>query len=266
MIFSRWNIFRRTSCCWRCTSLFTDNWFTSPNLMNALKERGIRLCGAVRRNRKGLPEIPDSSIKSLRRGEWLQRQKGDMTLAVWKDQKVMWLLYNHCSPTETSALQRWNESSERVSVGCPLAVHDYFFHSRSVDVINQLHYAHLLGRKAKCCWPRLAWWLLDVCVINAYKLWSLRHTPPDHLSFRISLMNELLSQYQAHRRASQAAAYPLKEIPSAADHYPERSAAERDCVVCSHQPRKRVQSSFVCHVCRVHLCVGPCFGQYHAKL
>jgi hypothetical protein len=89
--------------------LFTDNWFTSPALANALAERGIRLCGAVRRNRKGMPAIPADDINALDRGEWLQRQKGDATVAVWRDQKPLWVLYNHCSPGESASLERWND-------------------------------------------------------------------------------------------------------------------------------------------------------------
>jgi hypothetical protein len=84
----------------------------------------------------------------------------------------MWLLYNHCSPSETASFDRWNDAGRKVSVGCPRAIQDYFYGARSVDVLSQLHYAYLLGRKAMRSWPRLAWLLLDMCVINAFQLWS----------------------------------------------------------------------------------------------
>jgi len=75
--------------------LFTDNWFTSPALLLALQHKGIRCCGSVRRNRKGMPALPAEETSALRQGQWIQRQKGDTSLAVWKDQKVVWVLYNH---------------------------------------------------------------------------------------------------------------------------------------------------------------------------
>jgi hypothetical protein len=81
----------------------------------------------------------------------------------------MWLLYNHCSPSEAASLERWNDSGHKVHIGCPRAIRDYFYGARSVDVLSQLHYAYLPGRKARRSWPRLAWWLLDMCVINAFK-------------------------------------------------------------------------------------------------
>jgi hypothetical protein len=244
--------------------LFTDNWFTSPALLLALQQRGIRLCGSVRRNRKAMPAIPEADVRALGRGEWIQRQKGDATVAVWRDQKTMWVLYNHCSPGETASLDRWNEAGRKVSIGCPRAIRDYFYGARSVDVLSQLHYAYLPGRKARRSWPRLAWWLLDMCVINAFKLWSKGQQHPGQLHFREELMHELLKQLPAEQlpRKRGAGRHPAHALAS--DHFPERVSEKRDCVVCSHQPDRRVESRIVCNACQVHLCVGQCFARYHA--
>jgi Transposase IS4/DDE_Tnp_1-like zinc-ribbon len=244
--------------------LFTDNWFTSPALLRALQQKGIRLCGSVRRNRKGMPAIPAEEVLALNRGEWLQRQKGDATVAVWRDQRCMWLLYNHCSPGEAASLDRWNDFGHKVSIGCPRAIRDYFYGARSVDVLSQLHYAYLPGRKAQRSWPRLAWWLLDMCIINAFKLWSIGQDHPSQLRFREELMHQLLEQLppdslpRKHGGRSRAAG------ESVIDHYPDHSAADRDCVVCSSQGGKRKRSRTICSACRVHLCIGECFRAYHA--
>jgi hypothetical protein len=240
--------------------LFTDNWFTSPTLMEALAHRGIRLCGSVRSNRKGMPAIPEAAVRSLGRGEWLQRQKGDATVAVWHDQKTLWVLYNHCSPLEAASLDRWGEHGQRVSVGCPRAVRDYFYHARSVDVLSQLHYAYPIGRKARRCWPRLAWWLLDMCIVNAFTLWSMGQVRASQLDFREQLMYELLAQMP--QRDARAPLNPATAL--AKDHFPAHSDLKRDCVVCSHEPDRRVQSRVVCHACNVHLCIGDCFARHHS--
>jgi len=244
--------------------LYTDNWFTSPALLHALAQRGIRLCGSVRSNRKGMPSIPPADIRALGRGEWLQRQKGDATVAVWRDQKTMWLLYNHCSPTETASLERWNDAGRKVSVGCPRAIRDYFYGARSVDVLSQLHYAYLPGRKAMRSWPRLAWWLLDMCIINAFQLWSKGHQHLGQLRFREELMHDLLKQLPSESvpRKRGAGLHPAHALAS--EHFPEHAGSERDCVECSRQPDARVQSRFLCHACQVHLCIGSCFSRHHA--
>jgi hypothetical protein len=249
----------------RAHILFTDNWFTSPALLLALQHKGIRLCGSVRRNRKGMPAFPEADVRALRRGEWIQRQKDDATVAVWRDQRTMWVLYNHCSPEETASLQRWTDAGRKVSVGCPRAIRDYFYGARSVDVLSQLHYTYLPGRKAQRCWPRLAWWLLDMCVINAFKLWSMEKEQVSQLQFRQELMRQLMEMLPVEQKPVRDAARPHPVGALAQDHYLDHAALRGDCVVCSSTSPKRVRPQFVCAKCQVHLCVGPCFASYHRK-
>src|SRR4051812_23423743 len=188
--------------------LYIDNWFTSPAVLDALKQKGIRCCGSVRRNRRGMPKVAEADIRALGRGEWIQKQKGDTSLAVWKDQKVVWVLYNHCSPGETTSLERWSEAGNKISVGCPQAIRDYFYNARSVDVLSQLHYAYAPGRKAQRSWPRLAWWLLDMCIVNAFKLWSIGKNRPSQLDFREQLMHELLKQLPPEQQPRRHGGHP----------------------------------------------------------
>lgn len=244
--------------------LYTDNWFTSPTLMNALKARGIRLCGSVRNNRKGMPKIAKAAVKALGKGEWIQRQKDDMSLVVWKDQKAVWVLYDHCSPKETASLNRWGNEGEEISIGCPRAIRDYFYGARSVDVLSQLHYSYPIGRKARRCWPRLAWWLLDMCIINAFKLWSIGQSRPKQLDFREQLMHALLQQLPPDQLPRKHGGHPRAPGALATEHYVEAAGGQGDCAQCSHQSKHRARSSYVCHTCRAHLCLGECFALYHS--
>lgn len=116
-------------------------------------------------------------------------------------------------------------------------------------------------------WPRLAWWLLDMCIVNAFKLWSIGQDRPSQLDFRIQLMHQLLEQLPAdekprkrggRQRDRRAAGDSVKE------HFTEAASTEGDCAQCSHQPGHRVRSSFICHACRAHLCIGQCFALYHS--
>jgi hypothetical protein len=250
----------------RQLTLFTDNWFTSPTLLLALQQRAIRICGAVNRRRKGMPAIPGAAIDALGRGQWLQRQKGDMTVAVWKDQRMVWVLYNHCAPHEASSLDRWNDSGHKVSIGCPRAIRDYFYGARSVDVVSQLHYAYLIGRKARRCWPRLAWWLLDMCILNALKLWSMGQGRVSQLDFREQLMLELTKQLPANQMPREGGCIYPSATALAKDHSSVLTAEERECKHCSHRPAFRKQTNYICCACNVHLCLGECFQAYHTRV
>lgn len=41
--------------------LYTDNWYSSPNLAKYLHEKNIGFCGTVKRNRKNFPKFPKKS-------------------------------------------------------------------------------------------------------------------------------------------------------------------------------------------------------------
>jgi hypothetical protein len=245
--------------------LFTDNWFTSPAVLDELKRRGIRCCGSVKRNRKGMPAISDEAVAALRQGEWLQRQKDDATVAVWRDQKAMWLLYNHCSPEEAASLDRWDDSGHKVAIGCPRAIRDYFYGARSVDVSNQLHYSYLIGRKSKKAWSRLVWWLLDMCIVNAFQLWAIGKHAPRQLDFREELMHALVKLFGSNREAVQASRGAHAAVALVKDHYLIAAEEKRDCVVCSNRAVQRKASSYICARCRVHLCIGHCFVKHHSN-
>lgn len=245
-------------------TLYLDNWFTSPTLAVALKQKGIRVCGSVNQNRKEMPVIAKKDIIGLERGKRIHRQQEDMSIDVWKDKKALWLLYNHCSPSETASLDRWDDDGERKSIECPRAVKDYFYGARSVDIINQLHYAYRIGRKSRKAWWRLAWWLIDMCIVNAYKLWSIEKEGPKHLHFREELMHQLVKLFSHDKNAIQVSRGINVSVALVKDHFLEHTEQRGYCVACSHDPIHRTQTRTICAKCGVHLCIGNCFKLYHS--
>jgi hypothetical protein len=246
--------------------VFTDQWFTSTTLLSSLQQRGIRTCGAVNRKRRGLPDIEESSIKQLQRGDYMKRTKGDMSFIVWKEATPVRLLFNHISSDKVASLPRWNANHEQIQLPCPQAVRDYFYHARSVDVVGQLHYSYLIGRKSRKSWWRLVWWLIDMCIVNAFILYRMQHHGITQLAFRQQLMHELVYLFGANRNAIQVSRGANVSVALAKDHYPEHSGVQRDCKVCSKQPLHRKTSMIICHSCQVHLCIGECFALFHARV
>jgi hypothetical protein len=247
--------------------LYIDTLFTSPTLVASLFNVGIRVCGSVKRNRIGMPSaaaMTPAQLAALPRGSHLQMQRGNVTLCAWRDKKLILLLYNHIDPSQLTSLQRWGDDGVIYQLGCPQAIRDYFHHARAVDVINQLHYSYLPGRKSRKCWTRLVWWLIDICILNTFRLWQVQHPDESHLAFRMQLALELMEALPPERRPQRAAPPPPGGAALAKDHYSLLSQARGDCVHCSHQPNSRVNTKYICAKCRVHLCVGACFSAYHA--
>jgi hypothetical protein len=246
--------------------LYIDTLFTSPTLMASLFNVGIRVCGSVKRNRIGMPsaaELTPAQLAAIPRGAHLQMQRGDATLCAWRDKKLILLLYNHIDPNLLTTMQRWGDDGVIYQLGCPQAISDYFHHARAVDVINQLHYSYLPGRKSRKCWTRLVWWLIDICILNAYRLWQVQHPDESHLSIRMQLALELMECLPADRRPQRGAQAPTGAPALAKDHYSLLTQVRGDCKHCSHQPDRRVTTFYICTKCRAHLCVGACFAAYH---
>ena len=229
------------------------------------------MCGAVNRTRKGLPSFAAAEVKQMKRGDVMQQQHGNMSCLVFMDEKALWLLYNHISPLLPPVqIERWGAHGEQLLLACPQAVRDYFKEARAVDVAGQLHYAYLLGRKSKRPCSRLVWWLVDICITNAYKLRNFRGAAPTQLEFRLQLMEQLAAPHRAAGLGSSSSSSQSSVGPAAAalarDHYSVHADAQRDCEWCKHTGGKRVRPSYQCKTCRVNLCIGDCFGQYHAHL
>jgi hypothetical protein len=168
--------------------------------------------------------------------------------------------------TPVTSLKRCGASHARVDLPCPQAIHDYFYNARSVDVLGQLHYAYPIGRKAMNDLSSIVYGLIDICLVQAYTLFKLTHVDITQLDFRVQLYKELAAMHETEHDVVQTRAARDRNVALASDHYSELVKEDRDCKQCSHQPSHRKRTTYICHTCKVHLCLGQCFSLYHAKL
>jgi hypothetical protein len=193
-------------------------------------------------------------------------QCGDMSLVMWKDSKIIKVLCNHISPfTIDTTTKRYNDNREQFDASCPQALHDYFHRARDIDIFDQLSNSYIIGRKSVNQRSRLIWWLINLCVVNAYTLYKHSHTDITQLDFRVLLYKSLASQQQPKINASTSAVASEYGVPSALEHYLVHSGRHRDCKECSNRATKRVKSVYWCASCKKNLCVGNCFYVYHKK-
>jgi hypothetical protein len=248
--------------------LYIDNFFTSPLLLLSLAKMQIAVCGSVRISRQGMPKdiISKEWMKTLGRYETKRIGNDDMSLFLWKDRKVVAVLANY-SPNQKQidTVKRYNSSGALIDQPCPRVIKDYFYKARAVDIINQLHYSYVIGRKSIQTASRVIWWLIDVCIVNAFTVHKVGRPDATHLSFRISLMHQLVSMHLADVLASFEREVDRLSLPLASLHYPVNTHINRDCHHCSHHRTGRRQSRFICDGCQVYLCVHPCFGQHHQR-
>ena len=250
--------------------LFMDSWFVSPLLVLKLTTMGIRTCGAVKSSRKFLPkcplipsskgtkEDPDSplskdKLKHMNAGDYFQYHSGNITYCVVKDKTIMKLLYNHIPGSCTIGREMVNKEVKQV----PLALQHYCTYARGVDIVNQLHYNYIIGRKSKRCWPRLVWWLLELCIINAFYLWRKYHEKGSHKEFRLLVIKEILAKYNIDSVSSFSTS--SVQDSNTLDHQLILSPLDGRCYVCWDQKGQRCSTRFKCLSCNRYVCASLCY-------
>ena len=140
---------------------------------------------------------------------------------------------------------------------------DYNFNKGHVDQVEQLRSYYVVERRGRRSWPALAWWLLDMCINNAYRLLSLdRSAQPSLLHFREQLLSQIAAAYPSQRTHVQPHVPAAGRRPNLG-HWPKHTHKTRKCVQCSRGRAGGGKSEVICELCDVHLCVDPCFKLYH---
>jgi hypothetical protein len=146
--------------------------------------------------------------------------------------------------------------AEAVEVPCPEVVVEYHKYMRGVDVFSQTQSYFAIGRRAQKWWPRLAWFLIDIGLINARVLYNI-HTSSSvsQKEFREELMEQLVGSFSARRKRGRPSAYH-KPLPDTAVHIPEHRSTPADCVVCrkearTHSGRHVSRTREGCRLCSV---------------
>jgi Transposase IS4 len=243
--------------------LFTDNLYTSPALCRHLLTMGIRSCGTFRPNRKHLPAGVKDAMKTLSEGETKAWQSGQLGCLVWCDKQPVLILSTHHRVDDVVSIQQNRGPSQPPVVIKPQVAVDYNVGKTGVDTVDQLRQSYAMQRKSRKDWPSLAWWLIDICIINSYTLWRLdTQADINQLDFRRTLLHQIPAAFPSlSTPVHLAPSIPL--FTTADGHWPKHSHKKRKCVECSMGRAGGRQSEIVCERCNVHLCLEPCFKQHH---
>jgi hypothetical protein len=244
-------------------TLYFDNLYTSPALCDALLQEKIRSCGTCRPNRSGLPPHIKQTRSSLPKGEMRTWQRGQLGCLMWNDAKPVLFLTTHLRPDRVTPL---TPTPGRPATSRPTVAVDYNLNKGHVDQVDQRRSYHAVQRRGRRTWPALAWWLLDMCIINAHKLWDLEHnTKTMILDFREKLLQQIAAAHPSPLTPVQPTVPAVAQM-GFVGHWPKLQRPPHDCVRCREEKQQRRRTSYKCAVCGVYLCVDRCFGAYHNRL
>jgi hypothetical protein len=245
--------------------LYLDNLYTSPALCRHLLNIGIRSCGTFRPNRSGLPSGLSTAMKELQQGQTKAWQSDQLGCLVWCDKRPVLMLTTHHKVDDMTTFEQDRGPNRPKSVTKPKVVLDYNQGKCHVDTVDQLRQYYAIQRKSYKNWPPLAWWLVDMCIINAYTLWRLdTKAKMTQLDFRRELLRQLAAAYpppaiHAHHTV------PPRHSLADEGHWPKHSHVARQCKHCGKGRAGRKRSEVICKQCGVHLCLEPCFELYHRQ-
>lgn len=144
--------------------LTTDNFYTSPELVDILLQRKTDIYGTVRPNRRDMSG--NMSKTKLQCGEVAAWQRGKVTAIKWEDKKDVHLLSTiHDAST---AIVRVRDNKE---VSKPVAVVAYNHTMGGVDRADQaLTFYPVMHKQQKKYYKKIFRHLIEQCLWNAYVL------------------------------------------------------------------------------------------------
>ena len=115
-------------------SVYFDNWFNSPQLLDQMYQRKTLGAGTVRQNRRGLPKAVVQ--RKLKKGETVYRRKGHLLCLKWCDKHPVTMLssIHHAVEGQVKTNYIGNPFIK------PIMIHDYNNKMNSVD-----HSDHMLS-------------------------------------------------------------------------------------------------------------------------
>ena len=129
--------------------LYTDNYYTSPEVFLALYDKGINCCGTVRVNRRGFPKELVKKQKE-NRGFYDYRSNGPLLAAAWYDRRYVYFVSTlHIGESRGVTVRRKNPDGSTIDVPCPPLLPDYQQYMRGVDRGDQLIGCYNIGRRSK---------------------------------------------------------------------------------------------------------------------
>ena len=159
--------------------MYTDNFYTSSNLADALNSDGIQFVGTINVKRRGVP----AALKSVKhfnkyteRGSMRYERIEKERYVQWKECRSVTLLSTVHGANDSVTVER-NVKIDGVhqvlQIKQPLCINDYNSGMSGVDLFDQCIAAYRLLRKTNKYWKTIAIDFLDVAVVNSFILFTL---------------------------------------------------------------------------------------------
>lgn len=251
--------------------IYTDNLFTSFNLLTELRKRGYGVTGTIRKNRlpKDIPLPTKSEMEKNGRGAFaskISREDGIITVR-WTDNAVVSLASTTYGVQPMTSAKRYSKLDRKyIEVDRPFMIAMYNKYMGGTDRMDQDIARNRIGiRGKKWYWPLLTW-LIDAAVHNAWTLYKSSGRKITNFKFKRILARTYMQRYGTLPKKKGRPCN--KELPNeirfdGMNHFVESTPNKirRGCAMEKCKSSVRTQ----CKKCDCGLCID-CFVPYHTRI
>lgn len=245
--------------------VYFDNFFTSCDLLNDLRNLGYRATGTIRDNRT--KKCPLTNVKEMMkkpRAEFDYRfdKNNEILLVRWKDNSICTMATNHDSYEPAGFVKRWcSQKKQKTNMQIPYMFQNYNKGMGGVDEMDQSISLHRIGIHGKKWWWGLFTYMIDMAMSNAWRLHVCsKENSMDQLLFRRTIARFYLKQSPKKRATTRSSSSNIEGLQlDGADHVPEKLPNRVRCVICHNRSR------WSCKKCKKTLCIDKgCFSKFHS--
>ncbi|XP_048753372.2 piggyBac transposable element-derived protein 4-like [Ostrea edulis] len=161
--------------------VYMDNYYTSPELFGKLLLHNTYACDTLRKNRKHVPEALKRNIKLKPSQVIFQRNEGEEMLAVKYHNKRDVNMLTTIHEANMTVLDKRDRTTNEYIVK-PTCIVEYISLMGGVDLSDQMGQYNTCLRKTTKWYKKLFFHLFNLCVVNAYLLYTKFNTDDKKLS------------------------------------------------------------------------------------
>ena len=164
--------------------VYTDRYYSSIPLAQALLDKGTGFTGTMLKNRVNLPDVIRSSSFSLRNDETRVFRAGALLSVAWRaaSKKKPLIMLSNCCCHEMVTVRSRRSSQQK-----PVVVDRYNHSMNGVDRADQFTVYYSFVRRSIKWWRKVFFWLMEVAVVNSYILYRCSAVnPATHREYLLS--------------------------------------------------------------------------------
>ena len=262
-----------------------DNYFSSIPLFSYLRKKNIGACGTVRANSRKFPK--KLKIPKRTQMEWNSRSAVvvDKVLAIlWIDNGPVTMLStihglkeaswqvekNRRRPRKSSLnankVREMFGNNSRKNLKIPRVINDYNHYMGGVDIADQLRSYNSTQLTSNRNWMPLFFWILDIVLVNSYKLAGLNGWTKSQVAFRKKLLWSLIRIAEGGREGEEEEEEEEEKEEEEEEEEKEEEEEEEEIQIKPSTKKIRItRNSTADDLPAVRLKVGNHFPIYNAQ-